>query len=158
MATKKTDSKKNTKAKAPAKKAAAKKAAAKKAAPKVAKAERAPKAETKQLPRHPKARVVAAHDSKEKLAKSLAPSLARKDEDDGQIAERLTTASNQQLLRLHDVVETVKEKYGDRAKLIAKIGELEKKSKDNDYLAMLDTLGLPQLLEMAATSEKRARA
>ena len=56
------------------------------------------------------------------------------------------------------MVETVKEKYGDRAKLIAKIGELEKKSSDNDYLAMLDKLGLPQLLELASSSEKRARA
>ncbi|HEX4354694.1 MAG TPA: hypothetical protein VGL61_14555 [Kofleriaceae bacterium] len=153
MATKKTESSKNTKSKA-AKKPAAKKAPPKaKAAPK---AERAPKAEAK--PRHPKARVAAAHESKAKLAKSLAPALARKDEDDGKIADRLATASNQQLLRLHDVVETVKEKYGDRAKLIAKIGELEKKSSDNDYLAMLDKLGLPQLLELAASGEKRARA
>ena len=153
MATKKTDSK--TK-KAPAKKAAKKAAPkAKAAAPK---AERAPKAETKQQPRHPRARVVAAHESKAKLAKSLAPSLARKDEDEAQIAERLTTASNQQLLRLHGVAETVKEKYGDRAKLIARIGELEKKSKDSDYLAMLDSLGLPQLLALAVSGEKRARA
>ncbi|HEY1815896.1 MAG TPA: hypothetical protein VGG74_26280 [Kofleriaceae bacterium] len=152
MATKKTESSKNTKSKA-AKKPAAKKAPPKaKAAPK---AER-PKAEAK--PRHPKARVAASHESKAKLAKSLAPALARKDEDDGKIADRLATASNQQLLRLHDVVETVKKKYGDRAKLITKIGELEKKASDNDYLAMLDKLGLPQLLELAASGEKRARA
>ena len=156
MATKKTESKKSPKA-------AAKKPAAKKAAPKTAKsakaapkAPKAPKAETKALPRHPKARVAAAHESKAALAKSLAPSLARKDEDDGQIAERLTTASNQQLLRLHGVVETVKEKYGDRAKLIAKLGELEHKSTDKDYLAMLDTMGLPQLLDLVAAHERRA--
>jgi hypothetical protein len=140
MASKKTVSKKSP---------AAKKPAAKKAAPKAAKAPKAPKAEQKALPRHPRARVDAKHESKAALAKSLAKSLARKDEDDGQIAQRLTTASNQQLLRLHDVVSTVKEKYGDRAKLIAKLGELEKKATDKDYLAKLDTLGLPQLLDMA---------
>ncbi|HEX4455507.1 MAG TPA: hypothetical protein VH143_31825 [Kofleriaceae bacterium] len=143
MATKKTVSKKSPKAKKPA---------AKKAAPK---APRAPKAEHKALPRHPRARVTANHESKAALAKSLAKSLARKDEDDGQIAERLSTASNQQLLRLHDVVSTVKEKYGDRAKLIAKLGELDKKATDKDYLAKLDTLGLPQLLDMARAHDKR---
>jgi hypothetical protein len=151
MATKKTESKKSPKAK----KSAAKKSAPK-AAAKTAKAPKAPKGETKALPRHPRARVTAAHESKAALAKSLAPSLARKDEDDGQIAERLSTASNQQLLRLHGVVETVKEKYGDRAKLIAKLGELEHKSKDKDYLAMLDTMGLPQLLDLVASHDKRA--
>jgi hypothetical protein len=154
MATKKTVSKKSPKA-------AAKKPAAKKAATKTAKASsapkapKAPKAEHKALPRHPKARVAATHESKAALAKTLAKSLARNDEDDGQIAERLTTASNQQLLRLHDVVSTVKEKYGDRAKLIAKLGELEKKATDKDYLAKLDTLGLPQLLDMARAHDKR---
>ncbi len=145
MASKKTVSKKSPKAKKPAKKAA----------PKAAKAPRAPKAEHKALPRHPRARVTANHESKAALAKSLAKSLARHDEDDGQIAERLSTASNQQLLRLHDVVSTVKEKYGDRAKLIAKLGELDKKATDKDYLAKLDTLGLPQLLDMARAHDKR---
>jgi hypothetical protein len=145
MASKKTVSKKNTKA-------AAKKPA-KKAAPK---APKAPKGEPqKALPRHPKARIVDAHASKAALAKTLAKSLAHADQDDSQVADRLATASNQQLLRLHGVVETVKEKYGDRAKLIAKLGELDKKATDKDYLAKLDTLGLPQLLDMARAHDKR---
>jgi hypothetical protein len=150
MATKKIVSKKSP----AAKKTAAKKAAAK--TPKTASAPKAPKGEHKALPRHPRARVNANHESKAALAKTLAKSLARKDEDDGQIAERLTTASNQQLLRLHAVVTTVKEKYGDRAKLIAKLGELEKKATDKDYLAKLETLGLPQLLDLARAHGKHA--
>lgn len=150
MATKKTDTKKTTAKAAP-------KAPAKKAAPK-AKAAKAPKADVKALPRHPKARVVAAHESKAALAKSLAPALARKDEDTATVAERLTTASNEQLLRLHGVVARVKEKYGDRAKLIAKLGELEHKSKDKDYLAKLESLPLPQLLDLATSTERAARA
>ena len=156
MATKKTDTKKTTS------KAAPKKAPAKKAAPKAKAAAKAPKAEPKEkvnaLPRHPKARVVAAHESKAALAKSLAPALARKDEDTAAVAERLTTASNEQLLRLHGVVAKVKEKYGDRAKLIAKLGELEHKSTDKDYLAKLETLPLPQLLDLATSTERAARA
>ena len=148
MASKKTVSKKS---KAAPKKPVAKKA---KSAPKAAKMTKAERAATAK-PRHPKARVTAAHESKAALAKSLAPSLARKDEDEGHITERLATASNQQLLRLHGVVATVKEKYGDREKLIAKLGELEKKSKDKDYLAKLETMGLPQLLELVTSHERR---
>ena len=148
MATKKTD--KSAKAeKKPAPKT--KKAPAKKAA----------KAETpakEALPRHPRARVVAAHKTKVDLAKSLAPSLARQDEDEGVIAERLKTASNSQLLRLSSVVEQVKQKFGDRTKLIAAIGKAENKSKDKDYLAHLDTFSLPRLLDLALASERRARA
>ena len=109
-------------------------------------------------PRHPRARVVARHESKDALAKTLAESLARPDEDTAQIADRLRTASNSQLLRLQHVVETVKAKYGDRAKLIAKLGDAGQKSKDKDYLAKLDKFSLPQLLELATSHERRVRA
>jgi hypothetical protein len=102
--------------------------------------------------------VTAMHTSKEALAKSLAESLAKPDEDTGVIADRLRTASNSQLLRLHHVVETVKSKYGDRTKLIAKIGSTENKGKDKDFLAKLDSFSLPQLLDLAQSHEKRARA
>jgi hypothetical protein len=148
MATKKTSDKS-------AKKAPAKKAPAKKAAPKAKKAA----AETKPAgPRHPKARVVAAHESKDALAKSLADAIAREDEDTGVIAERLRTASNSQLLRLQAAATTMKEKYGTRAKLVAAIGAAENKGKDKDYLAHLDSLSLPNLLDLAQSHERRARA
>jgi hypothetical protein len=148
MATKKTTTK--------SKKAPAKKAPAKKAAPKK---EKAAAGEAKAaLPRHPKGRVVAKHESKEALAKSLAEAVAREDEDTGVIAERLRTASNSQLLRLQAAVDTVKEKYGSREKLIAKIGAFENKAKDKDYLAALDALSLPNLLDLAKHHERRARA
>lgn len=142
--------KKNTKQVQPKKKPVAKKAAPKKSAP---------KAEAKPAgPRHPHGRVAAAHGSKEALAKTLASAIARDDEDTGVIAGRLTKASNSQLLRLHHVVETVKEKYGSRGKLIAAIGTAEHKSKDKDYLAKLDSYSLPQLLDLAKSHERRARA
>jgi hypothetical protein len=156
MATKKTTDK-TTAAKKSAK-AAAPKAKAK-AAPKAPAKAPKEKAETKPaLPRHPKARLAQVHGTKEQLAKSLAASLAREDEDKGAIADRLRTASNMQLLRLQSVVDTVQKKYGSRAKLIEAIGTAEKKSKDKDYLAKLDSFTLPRLLDLATSHERRARA
>jgi hypothetical protein len=99
--------------------------------------------------RDPRARLLAAHGSKEALAKSIAPALARADEDTDAIAARLRTASNQQLLRLAAATEKVKQKWGTREKLIAAIGAPQKKSTDTDYLAKLDTYSLSQLLELA---------
>jgi hypothetical protein len=142
-------SKKTPSVKKPAAKA---KPAAKKAAPK-AKAKAAP-APVKVLPRHPKARVAEAHGSKAALAKAIAPLLARTDEDSGAIEDRLKKASNAQLLRLQRATQTLKDKYGNREKLIAAIGEAQRKAKDKDYLAKLDTYSLPQLLDLAAGSAR----
>lgn len=137
-------------AKAPAKKVAK--------APAKPKAEKSAKAAQATAPRHPKAKLAALHGSKEALAKSLAESIAREDEDTDIIAGRLNKASNMQLLRLSHVVATVKEKFGSREKLIAAIGTAEKKAKDKDYLAKLDALSLPNLLDLAKAHQRRARA
>lgn len=147
MATKKTTTKK-----VPAKKAPAKKAAAPKKEPK------AKKEPVKVGPRHPRARVQASSGSKAELAKALAPALVRGDEDAGTVEARLKTASNTQLLRLQRVVDTVKAKYGSRAGVIEAIGKSQHKSKDKDYLAKLETLPLPNLLDLATSAERRARA
>jgi hypothetical protein len=147
MASKKTTSKK----KVPAKKAPAKKAAA----PKKAKE----KVEAKpQGPRHPAGRVKERHGGKEALAKALAPMLATESEDKDTVASRLTTASNQQLLRLQRVADAVKQKWGSREALITALGNAEKKSKDKDYLAKLATFSLPKLFDLATSAERRARA
>jgi colicin import membrane protein len=130
--------------------AAKAKPAAKKAAPK-AKVQAKPKAPpAKVLPRHPKARVAEGHGSKAALAKAIAPLLARTDEDAGALEGRLKKASNAQLIRLQRATQTLKAKYGNREKLIAAIGEAQRKAKDKDYLAKLDTYSLPQLLDLAA--------
>jgi hypothetical protein len=97
------------------------------------------------------------HKGKEALAKSLAEVVAREDEDTDQIADRLQKSSNQQLLRLQAVASKVKEKFGTRGKLIAAITEVEKKGKDKDYLAKLDSMSLPQLLDLATSAQRRAR-
>jgi len=146
MATKKTETPAKGKpaaAKQTPKAAPKGKAAPKQAVKKIGPPVAAPK------PRHPRARLAADHGSKEALAKSLAPALARADEDTDAIAARLQTASNRQLLRLATATEAVKKKWGTREKLIAAIGAAQKKSKDKDYLAKLETYSLPQLLELA---------
>lgn len=146
MASKKTTS---VKKKAPAKKAPAKKTAVKKA-PKE-------KVEAKPVgPRHPKARVAELHSGKEALAKALAASLATESEDEGTVASKLKTASNQQLLRLQRVVAVVKDKWGSRDKLIAALSEQGKHGKDKDYLAKLATFPLPRLLDLAQSAQRRA--
>lgn len=147
MASKKTTTKKKVPAKAkPVKKAAPKKAPKEKVAVKP------------QGPRHPAGRVKEGHGGKEALAKALAPTLARADEDSDVIASRLKTASNSQLLRLQRVVETVKKKWGSREALITALSTAEKKSKDKDYLTKLDTFSLPKLVDLATSAERRARA
>jgi len=145
MATKRTNTKQV--AKKPAKKAAAPKKAAKE------------KVEAKpQGPRHPAGRVAQVHGGKEALAKALAPILAREDEDSDVIATRLKTASNSQLLRLKRIADAVKQKWGSREALITALGNVEKKSKDKDYLNKLSTFSLPKLFDLATSAERRARA
>jgi len=146
MPSKKTPSVKKSAAKA--------KPAAKKAAPKAKAKTKVAAAPAKILPRHPKARVAEAHGSKAALAKAIASLLARTDEDTGALEVRLTKASNAQLLRLQRATQTLKDKYGNREKLIAAIGAAQRKAKDKDYLAKLDTYSLPQLLDLAAGSAR----
>jgi hypothetical protein len=146
MATKKTTTKKAAPAKKPAKKTTT-------TAPKKAKGEAKP-----QGPRHPKGRVEANHQGKEALAKALASSLAHGDESADSLAGRLKTASNTQLLRLQRVVETVKQKWGSRDKLIQAITDSSKSGKDKDYVAKLGTLSLPHLVDLATAVARRARA
>jgi hypothetical protein len=153
MATKKTEKSSNTKSKSAK---AASKTPAKKAAPKQAAKPKAPAGPAKA--RHPRARVLENHGSKEALAKSLAAVIARGDQDTDALEADLKRASNAQLLRLSRVTATVKQKYGNRDKLIAAIGAAEKKTGDKDYLAKLETYSLPHLLDLVRSAERRAGA
>ena len=152
MATKKTtktEEKSNGKPAPKTKKAAAPKTAgtAKKAAKVAAKVVGGPLAKLK-----------AAYGSKESLVGKIAEPLAGKDEDTDTVKERLLHASNKQLLRLASVVETVTKKYGSREKLIAAVGVAMKKAKDNDFIAKLESMSLPQLFDIAKSHERRAKA
>jgi len=135
-----------------------KKAVAPKAAAKKTTAKKGPKAEAKATgPRHPRGRVETNHGGKEALAKTLSSALAFGDESADAVAGRLKTASNSQLLRLQKVVETMKQKWGSRDKLIAAITDATKSGKDKDYVAKLGSFSLPRLVDLASSTARRAR-
>src|SRR5262245_44777688 len=154
MATKKTTKAAPAKAKKTTAKGKPAKAPAKKA-PRAAKA--APAEKPAVHARHPLARVKDRFGSKADLVKTLVEPLAAEDEDTDVVRDRLLKASNQQLLRLQRVVSTVNEKFGGRDKMIASIGKAMNKAKDQDYLAKLATMSLPQLLDIATIAARRAK-
>ncbi len=75
--------------------------------------------------------------------------LGRINEDKG-----LDSVSNKKLLRLHDVLSTVKKDYGSRAKLIDAILGAEKRSKDTGYQARLEKWPTPRLLDAVRAAKK----
>lgn len=145
------------------KKAAARKAAAPKATSKgakTAKAVKAPKPEKKPAPKAPSgpiARLKAAHGSKEGLVGTIVEPLARANEDADALRTRLLKASNRQLLRLARVVEVVTKKYGSRSKLVESLSQAIGKAKDKDYVAKLESMPLPKLLDLVTSAERRAK-
>jgi hypothetical protein len=106
----------------------------------------------------PLAKVAALYGNKDKLVAKLTASLAHDGEDEGGLKDRLTKASNQQLLHLASVVETVTKAYGSRDKLVASLVKALGKAKDKEYLARLSTFSLPRLYDLARSTERRAKA
>ena len=73
----------------------------------------------------------------------------------------LKRASNKKLIRLHDLLEDAKKRFGNRDKLIQSIGELARRPKDKDWLTSLESRPLPELLDMHGSrtrAEKRRAA
>lgn len=106
----------------------------------------------------PVAQVKARFESKEKLVaevKKLATDdlwLDRVNEVKG-----LEKVSNAKLLRLYEVLSTVKKQFGSRAKLIDAILALEKRSKDAGYRTRLERYPAPRLLDLQRAAERRAK-
>lgn len=69
----------------------------------------------------------------------------------------LKRASNKKLIRLHDILEDAKKRFGNRVKLIHAIGELARRVKDADWLKGLESRPLPQLLDMHRSFDRAAR-
>ncbi len=96
-------------------------------------------------------------ESKEKLVEAVQKLateelwLDRVNDDKG-----LERVSNQKLLRLHDVLSTVKKDFGSRAKLVGKILEIEKRTKDEGYKTRLERFPTPRLLDHYRSVSKRA--
>ena len=106
----------------------------------------------------PLIRVKERFESKEKLVKAV-ESLANKDLFLDNVSEikGIAKISNAKLLRLHDVLSHVKEKFGSRDKLIENILEAEKRTKDEGYKARLGRFPTPRLVDHQRAAERRAK-
>ena len=58
-------------------------------------------------------------------------------------------------MRLHDTFSEVKEKFGNRFKLIDAILECEKRIKDAGYRSRLEAYPVPRLFDMYRSASKR---
>lgn len=68
----------------------------------------------------------------------------------------IKNVSNAKLLRLHDTLTEVKEKFGTRAKLIDAVLEAENRAKDSGYKTRLEAFPVPRLYDLYKSSTRRA--
>jgi hypothetical protein len=96
--------------------------------------------------------------SKDKLVKAVRD-LADKSLFVEQLSEDkgLDHVSNQKLLRLHDVLSAVKEKFGSRDKLVAAILGQRKRDKDEGLKARLDRYPTPRLYDLFRSTDRTVR-
>lgn len=83
--------------------------------------------------------------------------LARTNADHGG-SRGVEHVSNAKLLRLHDTLRMVKEKFGSRAKLVEAILTLENRAKDAGYRGRLEAYPAPRLFDRWQSLDKRAKA
>jgi hypothetical protein len=95
------------------------------------------------------------HGGKQKLVDKLVGLLDSDDKDS--LKNRLLTASNKKLLRLAQISETVKSKYGSPAKMAESVAGLVGRAKDSDYVKKLTAYTPGRLLDMAESLAKRAK-
>jgi hypothetical protein len=70
----------------------------------------------------------------------------------------LDNVSNSKLLKLHDTLSAVKEKFGTRAKMVDAILTLENRTKDTGLKARIEAYPVPRLYDLYKSAEKRAKA
>lgn len=83
--------------------------------------------------------------------------LARTNSDQGG-SRGLENVSNAKLLRLHETLSVVKEKFGSRAKLVDAILALENRTKDAGFRGRLEAYPAPRLLDRWKSLDKHAKA
>ena len=64
--------------------------------------------------------------------------------------------SNAKLLKLHDTLSEVKEKFGTRVKLIDAVLEAEGRAKDGGYRTRLEKFPVPRLYDQYKASARKA--
>jgi hypothetical protein len=97
-------------------------------------------------------------ESKEKLVAAV-EKLANKELWLGRVndVKGLKRASNKKLIRLHDLLEDAKKRFGNRDKLIQSIAELARRPKDKDWVASLASRPLGQLLDLHRSYDRAAK-
>ncbi|APS00641.1 hypothetical protein [Pajaroellobacter abortibovis] len=73
-------------------------------------------------------------------------------------AKELAHVSNAKLLKLYYTLSIVKERFGNRDKLIETILEMQKRVKDTGYRARLSTYPIPRLYDLFRSLLKREKA
>ncbi len=97
------------------------------------------------------------HGGKEKLVDKLVGLIEKGEEGADEIKERLRVVSNQKLLRILAVAETVKEKYGTKEKLSQVVADALGRAKDADYAKRLGQYSPARLLDLAKSLSNKAR-
>jgi hypothetical protein len=98
------------------------------------------------------------HGGKDKLVDKLVDLLDRGDEDKASFRRRLLAAPNSKLLRLHNTVNEIKERFGSRDGLVDALLGLMNRAKDGDYRAKLQSLTPVRLMGLHRAWEKKSRA
>ncbi len=93
--------------------------------------------------------------SKEKLAQAVLDLFTQVKEERENLKERLLTAANTQLLRLHEITTQVKERFGSKEKLIEHVLTLQNRVKDAGYREKLAGFSLPRLMDLVRRFEKK---
>lgn len=100
--------------------------------------------------RSPLQRVREEHGSKEDLVEKILDVFEEpEDEDPLDFEERLSTASNQKLLRLWDYHQLVQDEFGSRQGLIDKITTAKFPGGNSAYAEKLSGYNLPRLVGLA---------
>ena len=96
----------------------------------------------------PKQIVAERFGSRDALVKQIVDLLG--DDKDDRSTARLRAARNTQLLRLHEALSEVKERFGTKAALISAIAEskFEGRSPDGDYVKKLNSYTQKRLLDL----------
>lgn len=104
----------------------------------------------------PLATVKRLYGTKDKLIDATIKALKGVGEDDDQLDERLAGKPNSKLLRLIDAANTIKERYGNKEKMVAALLTATGKVKDSDFAGKLSSYTLPRLLDLTRSAERRA--
>lgn len=97
------------------------------------------------------------HGNKEKLVHKLVELVEKSEETKEQLVTRLQAAPNSKLLRLHDVLTTIKQTFGSQDKLVSAVAAGLNKAKDADYVKKLQSYTPSKLLDLYNNQQKKAR-